>query len=341
MTLLVAMGAVLILGLTMQTALTHGTAKLVRAENATWRRALRVVLSINAWGICCLSAAYFASSAAPGAAAITLGVFALLAVGTFFIYGRSYHTSGRQLLGFIALQLVLAGASYPITFLFKQYLGEAYVIPTNAMAPTIQGVHSTSVCPKCGGNVVHTFKDIRNGLEREQRPETDGICASCWEYQVNLAVDPKAVAKPGDRILVDKLADFQRWDIVVFRYPEDPRILYVKRVVGLPSEEFVLLDDGAVSVDGKRIEPPAHLPKLRYSSRPGESNTEFASNFDQEPILGDPRNPMKLGPDEYFMLGDSTHRSLDGRFWGAVKRDAIIAPVALIYWPPSRWRIFE
>jgi signal peptidase I len=107
----------------------------------------------------------------------------------------------------------------------------------------------------------------------------------------------------------------------------------------MPGEEIVIGDDGFLIVNGKRFEPPAEFADLRYFTT-FPNNPEVDAN-DGGPLRGTPQRPMRLGPDEYFMLGDNSYRALDARFWGPVKREAIIGTATLIYWPPSRWRIFK
>jgi len=215
---------------------------------------------------------------------------------------------------------------------------ETYVIPTNGMAPTLVGVHWTGKCPRCGslayGSPHHP------GDPRGEPP--DGFDMICSQELRDCKVrNPDRTERSGDRIFVNKLAKPHRWDLVVFRYPGDPTTNYVKRLVGLPGEE-VTIRDGAVCINGQKIEPPPELRGLKY-----------VTEFDYLPpgqvlwLWGDEEHPAKLGPDEYFVLGDFSARSMDSRFWErgaprhspyAVPADHLVGVVTHIYWPPSRWR---
>ena len=133
--------------------------------------------------------------------------------------------------------------------------------------------------------------------------------------------------------------------MVTFRFPSDPKIIYVKRLVGLPGET-VYIKDGAVWIDGRKLDPPPSLKGLDYV-------TGMPSMPDMPPIMiaaGTPDRPAVLGPDEYFMLGDFSAQSMDSRLWDkgapghppyAVPESYIIGVVTHIYWPPSRWRILR
>jgi signal peptidase I len=121
----------------------------------------------------------------------------------------------------------------------------------------------------------------------------------------------------------------KRWDAVVFRYPLEPDLIYVKRLVGMPGEE-IDIRDGGVWINGLRQEPPAHLGPLRFVRV-----DEMLAVFPQQPQL-----PVRLGPDEHFVLGDNTNSASDSRVWGAVPRSHLLGVADVIYWPLARWRTF-
>ena len=120
----------------------------------------------------------------------------------------------------------------------------------------------------------------------------------------------------------------------------------VKRLVGLPGET-VVIKDGAVWIDGRKLDPPLPLKGLNYvTEMPNPEN-----DMPPIPILaGTPDRPAVLGADEYFVLGDFSPQSLDSRLFKkgapghppyAVPESYIIGVVTHIYWPPSRWRILR
>lgn len=124
----------------------------------------------------------------------------------------------------------------------------------------------------------------------------------------------------GDRIIGNRLAymsdDPERFDIVIFKYPDDPSEIFIKRVIGLPGET-VEIKDGKVYIDGA-LEP------LDDSFCPEKPEGDFG--------------PYKVPQNCYFMMGDNRNNSLDSRYWTNhyVKKDAILAKASFRYWPFSR-----
>ena len=140
--------------------------------------------------------------------------------------------------------------AFVLAFLVRTFEAEAFVIPTGSMAPTLMGRHKDLVCPKCGCSYqvnAHDEVDAEGELKGRQYQIVAGVCPMC-RYTAQLDDDnPKHVSYPsynGDRILVSKfayeLADPQRWDVIVFKFPgdatTDARTNFIKRLVGLPGE---------------------------------------------------------------------------------------------------------
>ena len=123
---------------------------------------------------------------------------------------------------------------------------------------------------------------------------------------------------PGDRVLVLKFwyhlpsLDPKRGDVVVFKYPVDPRRDFVKRVIGLPGET-VELREGKVYVNGVQIAEP------------------YVVNTDTYTMAA-----TEVPKDSYFCMGDNRPNSQDSRFWGFVPRNFLKGPVVFRYWPLTR-----
>ena len=121
-----------------------------------------------------------------------------------------------------------------------------------------------------------------------------------------------------DRILVDHFsylfAPVQRGDVVILRYPLDPSLDYIKRVVGLPGDH-ILLEDGELRVNGVPVKEP-YL----------------------EGAAVDPYTHMNVvvRDGHYFVLGDNRMRSSDSREFGQVPHDYLRGKVQVRVWPPSR-----
>ncbi|HSF16863.1 MAG TPA: signal peptidase I [Vicinamibacteria bacterium] len=119
----------------------------------------------------------------------------------------------------------------------------------------------------------------------------------------------------GQRILVNKflyyVADIDRGDVVVFWYPEDPTLSFIKRVIGLPGET-VEVREGVVYVDDHPIDEP-------YVSEANADNRSY--------------RPVRIRPGHYFVLGDNRSGSNDSRSWGLVPERYIYGKAFLRIWP--------
>jgi signal peptidase I len=120
----------------------------------------------------------------------------------------------------------------------------------------------------------------------------------------------------GDHILTDKRAyrsrSPERFDVVVFEFPEDPQKTFVDRVIGLPGETIEIRDKKVLINRTELTEHHAY-----FSAPSGE--------------MRDPFGPFRVPDHRYFVLGDNRDRSYDSRFWGPVDRDKIYGLVRLIY----------
>jgi signal peptidase I len=135
----------------------------------------------------------------------------------------------------------------------------------------------------------------------------------------------------GDSILVDKSAYRdrapRRGDIVVFRYPQDERRDFVKRIVGTPGET-VQIRGQQVFINGQPIDEPyvRHDPAALGTT--GTSVCRYAYACD----------PLVVPPRSYFVMGDNRDNSLDSRYWGFVTRDQIKGKASVVYWSWDRDR---
>jgi signal peptidase I len=119
--------------------------------------------------------------------------------------------------------------------------------------------------------------------------------------------------KPGDQICVrlTTVAQPKRGQIWTFQLPT-PKFTAVKRAIGLPGET-IEIRSGRVFIDGRPLSEPYLSAPFTYSVP-----------------------PVKLGSDEYYLLGDSRDASNDSHIFGPVKNDALIGPVKYRYWPATR-----
>lgn len=144
----------------------------------------------------------------------------------------------------------------------------------------------------------------------------------------------------GDRLVADGWSFWHnapaRGDVVVFNYPKDPSIKYVKRVVGLPGD-IVEIKQGELYLNNQIVEQERSGHEVAPVG--GWQPVEFIENlggvehivYRTQPMLVDKYGPVKVPKDEYFMMGDNRDRSNDSRFWGFVRRDQIVGRMAYIY----------
>jgi signal peptidase I len=110
----------------------------------------------------------------------------------------------------------------------------------------------------------------------------------------------------------------RRGDVVVFVFPEDRTKDFIKRVVAIPGDT-VEVRAGMLYLNGERApDPHAYFEKSAAERLPGSQADYMA--------------PLKLGPGQYFMMGDNRDHSYDSRFWGPITRNAIEGRALFIYW---------
>ena len=123
----------------------------------------------------------------------------------------------------------------------------------------------------------------------------------------------------GDNLILEKLSyrfhDPERFDVVVFRFAHAKNVYYIKRIIGLPGETIQIDDEGNIYIDGEVLQEHYGLERIK---NPGSA-----------------REPITLGEDEYFVLGDNRNDSTDSRDprVGNIKRDIIIGRAFVRIYP--------
>jgi signal peptidase I len=116
--------------------------------------------------------------------------------------------------------------------------------------------------------------------------------------------------------LATELGQIHRGEVVVFHYPDDPSLLYVKRVVGMPGDT-IKVTENAVYIDGKKL---------------NEQNPDIAKSNGAE--VG----TFHVPAGHYFMLGDNRTNSEDSRVWvhKYVARSAIVGQASFVLYPLNK-----
>lgn len=118
----------------------------------------------------------------------------------------------------------------------------------------------------------------------------------------------------------------KRGDIIVFKYPKDPRQFFIKRIIGLPNET-VKIENGLVFIT--TVDGPTDALEENYLGSDVETSLPISGYVE-----------IKLKDNEYYLLGDNRSQSLDSRVFGPVKADFIIGRTWIRGWPFNRLTLF-
>jgi len=128
----------------------------------------------------------------------------------------------------------------------------------------------------------------------------------------------------------------ERGDIVVFKYPENPEVYYIKRLIGLPGDE-VFVQDGRITVNGKKWEltPATSFPDTEqgfaYYNEAIENKSHVIRFMTPETMEGIAPKTFKVPEGHFFFMGDNRDQSSDSRYWGYVKNDFLVGRAWVIW----------
>jgi len=124
----------------------------------------------------------------------------------------------------------------------------------------------------------------------------------------------------GDYLVIDEMTyafrSPQRGEVIVFHYPADETVYYIKRIVGLPGET-IKISNGEIKVFNSE-QPNGFILDENYLS-------SGVKTSGQEDVV--------LKGNEYFVLGDNRNYSFDSRSWGNLTKSEIVGLVRLRLWP--------
>ena len=131
----------------------------------------------------------------------------------------------------------------------------------------------------------------------------------------------------GDNLLVDKItyrfSEPKRFDIIVFPFQYDTDTYYIKRIIGMPGETVQIDYDGNIYINGSLLEESYGREVIQNPGRAAE--------------------PITLGEDEYFVMGDNRNNSSDSRdpSVGNIHRKEIIGRAWVRIWPFSKFGVLK
>ncbi|MEK6644949.1 MAG: S26 family signal peptidase [Planctomycetota bacterium] len=190
--------------------------------------------------------------------------------------------------------------AFILAFVFRAFVVEAFVIPTGSMAPGLHGKHAQHRCGVCNYSFSYGIRESillpQNRLITGTLENKGGFfvrCPNCgWNGDgndnLNTSSETRITGDSGDRILVLKwpydvggaLLGPKRWDVVVFKDPQDGETNFIKRLIGLPGEVLELIDGDVYAAPAKDI--PADI-RDALSKPPTPGNSDFRRlNSDQE-----------------------------------------------------------
>ncbi|MCV6589580.1 MAG: signal peptidase I [Marinobacterium sp.] len=156
----------------------------------------------------------------------------------------------------------------------------------------------------------------------------DFILVNKYEYGLRLPV-------ANTRIL--PVSDPERGDVVVFRYPKDPSINYIKRVVGVPGDKVRYINK-TLYINGEKQDltllaqlPPSRPMRYLQQEQLGEVSHEIYQDLQRPDLNIEATVPQG----HYFVMGDNRDNSNDSRVWGFVPDELLVgrAFAVWVYWP--------
>jgi signal peptidase I len=260
---------------------------------------------------------------------------------------------------------------------FRSYFIQPFKIPTGSMEPTLNGIHAEAdpnpgymdkVPLKyfkwiAYGEWYKTIRIVEDGVYTGRYESAPDEASVYWyvggrRYKLPRSARPDfypgTILKKGDvlwagreitgdHVFVDKIswnfAKPRRGQVTVFS-TEGIRTLpagthYIKRLIALPGETIRIVPPN-IEIDGQVIYSPEGIVRIEQQ-RSGYNAGYVIPHGSDELYIGSSNDFRKLDFHEYFVLGDNTTNSRDGRYWGTVPAQNTVGPAVLVYWPFSRF----
>ncbi|NOX92272.1 MAG: signal peptidase I [Gammaproteobacteria bacterium] len=157
----------------------------------------------------------------------------------------------------------------------------------------------------------------------------DFILVNKFSYGVRLPVLNSKIIDVGEP---------KRGDVMVFRYPKDPSVDYIKRVIGLPGDKIAYYNK-QLFVNGEPAKQKAKGTYIGIGSGVSMSGAkvrlEHLSGVDHDILIDESRGTMEgefIIPDgQYFVMGDNRDNSNDSRYWGFVPEENLVGKAFMIW----------
>lgn len=195
--------------------------------------------------------------------------------------------------------------------IIRQFIIQAYTIPTGSMEKTL---------------LVGDFLLVNKFVYGSTTPDWFGIPWTRVGFEIPWVYRFPSLKEP------------EPYDVIIFRYPEDKWLDYIKRCIAVPGQTLEIINK-EVFVDSVPFPKP---PGMQFIDRRVYPKN-FTSGFFEHRGSRDNYGPITLPEDMYWAMGDNRDNSQDSRFWGYVPRKNIVGQGLIIYlsiaWntPWTRW----
>lgn len=211
----------------------------------------------------------------------------------------------------------------------RTFFVQPFKIPTGSMQPTLYGIYPPEPdLPSAYGDHTPSLPDKLFGIVFQ------GRIYQRIGYRTR-----------GDHIFVDKISYHfrkpDRGEIIVFETSDIADLpassrgkFYIKRLVGLPGDK-IQIKPPEVFVNGRGLNNRDAFRRI-YSLQNGYNGYRIPSTFPPPKYIRSSEDEYEVPRDGYFVLGDNSASSLDGRFWGAFPQKALVGRAVFVYWPFSK-----
>lgn len=139
-----------------------------------------------------------------------------------------------------------------------------------------------------------------------------------------------------------KILDFgapERGDVAVFRYPQNPSVDYIKRVIGLPGDTLSYVDkrlyingeEVPLSTGSEYTGVDGHVGTMQFTETLGEVEHDILRNQNSDVGFSQSLRNIKVPEGHYFMMGDNRDNSNDSRYWGFVPEENLVGRAFAIW----------
>lgn len=240
--------------------------------------------------------------------------------------------------------------AFILAFVFRAFMVEAFVIPTGSMASGLFGQHAYHRCALCKYPFAYGLREDQQIVTRDGVRHFDGTlakpysveCPNCGYLGEGNSIlntpENRVVGNAGDRILVLKWpydigGDWlgpKRWDVVVFKDPEDGDTNFIKRLIGLPGEILQILDGDIYTVPVNQVPAPI-VEALEKPPQPWTSDNQrlTPAQYEELAALLQIRRKTRIAQQSLWML----HYDNDFKPDPSIPQNPNFSPPA---WRPER-----